>query len=51
MVFGLFLGVEFFQGYSPIRIGLSVLGIMLFVGVFAIGFLFLGRHIHHHGNP
>lgn len=52
MVFGLFLGVEFFQGYSPIRIVLSVLGIMLFVGVFAIGFLFfLSSYIHHHGNP
>ena len=45
MVFGLFLGVEFFKGYSPVQIAISVLGIMLFVGVFAIGFLFFSAAI------
>jgi ABC-2 type transport system permease protein len=45
MVFGLFLGVEFFSGYSPFQVVTSVLGIMLFVGVFAIGFLFFSAAI------
>ena len=45
MVFGLFLGVEFFEGYSPVQTVLSVLGIMLFVGRFAIGFLFFSAAI------
>jgi ABC-2 type transport system permease protein len=45
MVFGLFLGVEFFKGYSPAQIAISVLGIMLFVGIFAIGFLFFSAAI------
>ncbi|HTY14692.1 MAG TPA: ABC transporter permease [Methanoregulaceae archaeon] len=45
MVFGLFLGVEFFSGYTPFQVVTSVLGIMLFVGVFAIGFLFFSAAI------
>jgi ABC-2 type transport system permease protein len=45
MVFGLFLGVEFFSGYSPIQVATAILGIMLFVGVFAIGFLFFSAAI------
>ncbi len=45
MVFGLFLGVEFFSGYSPFQVVTAVLGIMLFVGVFAIGFLFFSAAI------
>jgi ABC-2 type transport system permease protein len=44
-VFGLFLGVEFFQGYSPLQVVISLLGIMLFVAVFAIGFLFFSAAI------
>jgi ABC-2 type transport system permease protein len=45
MVFGLFLGVEFFKDYAPIQVVISVLGIMLFVGMFAIGFLFFSAAI------
>ena len=45
MVFGLFLGVEFFNGYSPLQVVTAVLGIMLFVGVFALGFLFFSAAI------
>jgi len=45
MVFGLFLGVEFFNGYSPLQVATAVLGIMLFVGVFALGFLFFSAAI------
>ncbi len=45
MVFGLFLGVSFFQGYSALQIAYSILGILLFVGVFSLGFLFLSSTI------
>jgi ABC-2 type transport system permease protein len=45
MVFGLFLGVEFFKGYSLVQVVISVLGIMVFVGIFAIGFLFFSAAI------
>jgi ABC-2 type transport system permease protein len=43
--FGLLLGVQFFEGYSPIQLLVSLLGIMLFVGVFSLGFLFLSAAI------
>lgn len=45
MVFGLLLGVQFFEGYTPAQILLSLLGIMLFVGAFSLGFLFLSAAI------
>ncbi|HVP94670.1 MAG TPA: ABC transporter permease [Methanoregulaceae archaeon] len=45
LVFGLVLGVEFFQGYSPLQVVTSVVGIMVFVGMFAIGFLFFSAAI------
>jgi ABC-2 type transport system permease protein len=45
MVFGLLIGVEFFSGYSPLRVLVSILGILLFVGVFSLGFLFLSATI------
>ena len=45
MVFGIFLGAEFFLGYSIGQTLLSVLGILLFVGVFSLGFLFLSAAI------
>ena len=45
MAFGLVLGVSFFQGYSAWQTIVAILGIMLFVGVFAIGFLFFSAAI------
>jgi ABC-2 type transport system permease protein len=45
MVFGILIGVEFFPGYPPLRVVVSVLGILLFVGVFSLGFLFLSSTI------
>ena len=45
MAFGLLLGVSFFQGYSAWQTVVAILGIMLFVGVFAIGFLFFSAAI------
>ncbi|MDD3247417.1 MAG: ABC transporter permease [Methanosarcina sp.] len=43
--FGLLLGVQFFEGYSLMQLLVSLLGIMLFVGVFSLGFLFLSAAI------
>ncbi len=45
MVFGLIIGVNFFPGYPPLQVAYSVLGILLFVGVFSLGFLFLSSTI------
>jgi len=45
MVFGLLLGAEFFRGYSAGEVAISVLGILLFVGIFSLGFLFLSAAI------
>jgi ABC-2 type transport system permease protein len=45
MGFGLALGVKFFQGYSAVQTTGAVLGILLFVGVFSMGFLFLSSAI------
>jgi len=45
MAFGLLLGVQFFVGKGPAAIALSVTGILLFVAVFAIGFLLLSSTI------
>jgi ABC-2 type transport system permease protein len=41
MIFGIIIGAGFFTGYDPLWIVLSVLGILAFVGVFSLGFLFL----------
>jgi len=41
MVFGIFIGAEFFMGFSPLNVIFSLLGILLFVGIFSLGFLFL----------
>ena len=43
--FGLLLGVQFFEGYSLMQLLVSLLGIMIFVGVFSLGFLFLSAAI------
>lgn len=45
MGFGLLLGVEFFEGYTPGQIVYSLIGIMVFVGTFSLGFLFLSAAI------
>jgi ABC-2 type transport system permease protein len=45
MVFGLLIGVAFFQGYTVWQTIVALLGIMLFVGVFSIGFLFFSAAI------
>jgi len=45
MGFGLLVGVKFFQGFTALHIIYSVLGILLFVGIFSLGFLFLSSAI------
>ncbi len=45
MVFGIVIGAEFFIGYTPLHMILAVLGILAFVGVFSLGFLFLSAGI------
>jgi ABC-2 type transport system permease protein len=45
MVFGVIIGVEFFQGYSFAETIGAILAIMIFVGIFALGFLFLSATI------
>jgi len=45
MVFGILLGVQFFEGYTLAQILASLLGIMLFIGAFSLGFLFLSAAI------
>ena len=45
MVFGLLLGIQFFKGYTPTQILVSLLGIILFIGAFSLGFIFLSAAI------
>lgn len=45
MLFGLVIGVRFFPGYSLMQTAGAVLGVLLFVGVFSLGFLFLSSAI------
>lgn len=45
MVFGILIGAEFFLGYSAFQTVVSILGILLFVGTFSLGFLFLSAAI------
>jgi ABC-2 type transport system permease protein len=45
MGFGLLIGVKFFGGYTPLHTILSTFGILIFVGVFSLGFLFLSSAI------
>jgi ABC-2 type transport system permease protein len=45
MVFGLLIGVTFFAGYTLGHTIIALLGIMLFVGMFSIGFLFFSAAI------
>ncbi len=45
MIFGLLIGVSFFAGYTIAHTVVALLGIMLFVGMFSIGFLFFSAAI------
>jgi ABC-2 type transport system permease protein len=45
MLFGLLIGVRFFDGYTLSQTLVSVFGILVFVGVFSLGFLFLSGAI------
>jgi ABC-2 type transport system permease protein len=45
MSFGIVIGVRFFPGYTTLQTILSILGILIFVGVFSVGFLFLSSAI------
>jgi ABC-2 type transport system permease protein len=45
MVFAVLIGAQFFAGYTILQVVLSVAGILLFVGVFSLGFLFLSAAI------
>ena len=45
MTFGILLGAEFFAGFSPGKTVLSFLAILLFTGIFSLGFLFLSAAI------
>ena len=42
---GLLIGVAFFSGFGALHIVISILGILLFVSVFSLGFLFLSAAI------
>ena len=45
IVFGFILGVRFFEGFTIVRTIFSILGILLFVVLFAMGLLFLSSMI------
>lgn len=45
IVFGGFIGMNFFEGYTPVQTLVSVVGIFLLVGIFTLGFLFLSGAI------
>jgi ABC-2 type transport system permease protein len=45
MVFAVLIGAQFFAGYTILQVVFSVAGILLFVGVFSLGFLFLSAAI------
>jgi len=45
MVFGLLIGAQFFFGFTPVETITGILGILLFVGIFSLGFLFLSAAI------
>ena len=45
VVFGLLLGVQFFKGFTLTQTLVSLLGVMLFIGAFSLGFIFLSAAI------
>ena len=45
MVFGILIGAAFFAGFTAVQVIIGVIGILSFVGMFALGFLFLSAAI------
>ena len=45
MVFGILIGAAFFAGFTAIQVITGVIGVLAFVGMFALGFLFLSAAI------
>ncbi|MEN6341432.1 MAG: ABC transporter permease [Methanospirillum sp.] len=45
LAFGLLLGVKFFAGFDPLQTVVAIVGILVFVSVFALGFVFLSAAI------
>ena len=45
MGFGILIGAEFFPGYTPLQTVIGVAGILAFIAMFALGFLFLSAAI------
>lgn len=45
MVFGILIGAAFFSGFSAVQVIIGIIGILAFVGMFALGFLFLSAAI------
>jgi ABC-2 type transport system permease protein len=45
MVFGILIGAAFFAGFSALQVIIGIIGILAFVGMFALGFLFLSAAI------
>jgi ABC-2 type transport system permease protein len=45
MVFGILIGAAFFAGFAPVQTIIGVTGVLAFVGMFALGFLFLSAAI------
>jgi ABC-2 type transport system permease protein len=45
MGFGLLIGVKFFQNYTLLHTAFAVFGILAFVGVFSLGFLFFSSAV------
>ena len=45
MAFGILIGAAFFEGFTVLQVILGVIGILAFVGMFALGFLFLSAAI------
>ncbi|MDD1696039.1 MAG: ABC transporter permease [Methanoregula sp.] len=45
MVFGILIGATFFAGFTAFQVIIAIIGILAFVGMFALGFLFLSAAI------
>jgi len=45
MGFGVLIGAAFFAGFSPLQIVIGIVGVLAFVAMFALGFLFLSAAI------
>jgi ABC-2 type transport system permease protein len=45
MSFGVLIGAAFFAGFTPLQLVIGILGVLAFVAMFALGFLFLSAAI------